>query len=210
MMYRDSLLLTGEKWSELDDNQKVEVLQTIENHVAFESHRIPCPVFAKGLYTGTDGIVLGSYDPSNRVIYVNSTQFDSEAMYGKTSKDIITACLHEGRHAYQHQVADGMVIHDNPEEAEIWRNNLSEGNYISFKENPRAYYNQPVEVDARTFAEQRYIQLNTEREALAESDTERESSKDIFERQMSCSDESDKMAASFLGNNIETNKYSVS
>jgi len=42
MMYRDSLLLTGEKWSELDDNQKVEVLQTIENHVAFESHRIPC------------------------------------------------------------------------------------------------------------------------------------------------------------------------
>lgn len=210
MMYRDSLLLTGEKWSELDDNQKVEVLQTIENHVAFESHRIPCPVFAKGLYTGTDGIVLGSYDPSNRVIYVNSTQFDSEAMYGKTSEDIITACLHEGRHAYQHQVADGMVIHDNPEEAEIWRNNLSEGNYISFKENPRAYYNQPVEVDARTFAEQRYIQLNTEREALAESDTERESSKDIFERQMSCSDESDKMVASFLGNNIETNKYSVS
>ena len=158
MTYEQSVLLTGSQWTELSEERKLEVLQTIENHSAFESGRLSCPVVGKFLYTGTDGVVLGTYDPKNQVIYVNSSQFASDTRYGKDSEAIVTACLHEGRHAYQHQVADGIVLHDNQAEADAWKENLSEGNYISFRENPRAYYNQPVEVDARRFAEeiQRY------------------------------------------------------
>ena len=94
MTYDQSILLTGDQWASLSDGQKVQVLQAIENHSAYEAGRITCPVVDKFLYTGTDGVVLGTYDPQNRVIYVNSSQFDPESKYGKTSETIITTCLH--------------------------------------------------------------------------------------------------------------------
>ena len=185
MTYDQSILLTGNQWASLSDGQKVQVLQAIENHSAYEAGRITCPVVDKFLYTGTDGVVLGTYDPQNRVIYVNSSQFDPESKYGKTSETIITTCLHEGRHAYQHQVADGIVEHDDPTEAAIWKENLAEGNYISFRENPKAYYNQPVEVDARAFAAEKYAELVASREQLSYSDTYHNNPLEVFERQLS-------------------------
>lgn len=126
MTYEQSVMLTGSQWTELSEERKLEVLQTIENHSAFEAGRLSCPVVGKFLYTGTDGVVLGTYDPKNQVIYVNSSQFASDTRYGKDSEAIVTACLHEGRHAYQHQVADGIVLHDNQAEADAWKENLSE------------------------------------------------------------------------------------
>lgn len=185
MTYEQSVLLTGSQWTELSEERKLEVLQTIENHSAFEAGRLSCPVVGKFLYTGTDGVVLGTYDPKNQVIYVNSSQFASDTRYGKDSEAIVTACLHEGRHAYQHQVADGIVLHDNQAEADAWKENLSEGNYISFKENPRAYYNQPVEVDARRFAEEKYAEIVAERQSHDIESYSDHEQKDIFEKQLS-------------------------
>ena len=83
MQYEEELLLTGTKWNALDEEKKLEILQTIENHVACESGRFPCPVESRFLYTGIDGIVLGSYNPNEKTIYINSSQFDAESMYGK-------------------------------------------------------------------------------------------------------------------------------
>ena len=34
MTYQESLLLTGDAWLKLSDDKKIEVLQTIENHMA--------------------------------------------------------------------------------------------------------------------------------------------------------------------------------
>ncbi len=163
MNYQESLLLTGDAWNYLSDEKKIEVLQTIENHMAFEANRMSVPVEGKFLHTGSDGIVLGSYDTDARRIYINTSQFDQNSMYGKDSSSLVTTCLHEGRHAYQHQVANGLVHHDDPNESEAWRENLRDGNYISFRENPRGYYEQPVEVDAREFATKRYEELVNER-----------------------------------------------
>ena len=185
MTYEQSVMLTGSQWTELSEERKLEVLQTIENHSAFEAGRLSCPVVGKFLYTGTDGGVLGTYDPINQVIYVNSSQFASDTRYGKDSEAIVTACLHEGRHAYQHQVADGIVLHDNQAEADAWKENLSEGNYISFRENPRAYYNQPVEVDARRFAEEKYAEIVAERQSFDIESYSVHAPKDDFERQLS-------------------------
>lgn len=217
MTYNESILLTGDAWTSLSDEQKVEVLQTIENHSAYESGRLSCPVLGRFLYTGSDGIVLGSYDPHNQVIYVNTSQFDPDSKYGHDSEALVTACLHEGRHAYQHQVVNGTVECEDETVAEEWRDNLAEGNYISFKENPRAYYNQPVEVDAREFAEEKYRELVDEREAISETDNQINDVKSVFERQMNetgCS--LGAHAASYEGNSesISTdvsseNKYSV-
>lgn len=184
MRYEENLLLTGIKWNQLDEGRKLEILQTIENQVAYESGRSACLVESKFLYTGTGGIVLGSYNPNEKVIYVNASQFDAESMYGKDSEALITACLHEGRHAYQHQAVEGLVTHENMDEVEEWRENLN--HYISFNENPRAYYEQPVEVDARKFGEERYKELVSERESLEVKDsTDYNLAKERFETQMS-------------------------
>ncbi len=210
MTYEQSVLLTGNQWTELSEERKLEVLQTIENHSAFESGRLSCPVVGKFLYTGTDGVVLGTYDPKNQVIYVNSSQFASDTRYGKDSEAIVAACLHEGRHAYQHQVADGIVLHDNQAEADAWKENLSKGNYISFRENPRAYYNQPVEVDARRFAEEKYAEIVAERQSYDIESYSGHEARDVFERQLydEGTDEAQK-AASFQQTETETNGISI-
>jgi len=187
MTYKDALLLTGEKWTALTDNQKIEVLQCIENHSAHESGRLSCPVVGRFLYTGNDGVVLGSYDPDNKVIYINTSQFDPDSKYGKTSEALVNTCLHEGRHAYQHQVANGTIECEDKTLAETWKENLSDGNYISFKENPRAYYNQPVEVDARQFAEAKYQEMLEERNTYSETEA-LSNAKCVFEQQMNNSE----------------------
>ena len=198
MTYNESLLLTGQQWNNLDENKKLEVLQTIENHIAFESGRLSCPVEGKFLYTGIDGIVLGTYDPASRRIYVNSSQLDSESMYGKHSDTLVTTCLHEGRHAYQHQVAEGIVHHDNSIEVETWRENLKTGNYISYRENPRAYYDQPVEVDARTFAAGRYKELICERKNLEiDNSVDYNQARKTFETQINNQSSNDGFAADY-------------
>ena len=72
MTYEQSILLTDKQWSSLSDEAKIQVLQAIENHAAFEAGRLNCPVVGKFLYTGDDGVVLGTYDPQSKVIYVTS------------------------------------------------------------------------------------------------------------------------------------------
>lgn len=182
MTYQESLLLIGNEWTSLSDDKKIEVLQTIENHMAYESNRVSVPVEGRFLHTGSDGIVLGLYDPRSGRIYINASQFDSESMYGKDSSTIVTTCLHEGRHAYQHQVVNGIVQHDDPSEAAAWRENLKDGNYISFEENPRGYYEQPVEVDAREFAACRYREMMSERlQAEMDRPDDYSKAKDAFE-----------------------------
>lgn len=188
MTYEQCLGLTSEKWSSLEDSEKIEVLQTIENRMAFESGRLPCPVVGQGLYTGEDGIVLGSYSRETQTIYINTSQFDPESKYGKDPDRIITTCIHEGRHAYQNQVANGLIAHEDAEEAEAWRENLAEDNYISYQENPVAYYMQPVEVEARSFAEDRMMQLQEERSNLLQQTNQESTAKSEFEHQMSSSD----------------------
>ncbi len=185
MTYKESLLLTGDAWTTLSDEKKVEVLQTIENHMALESQRMSAPVEGKFLHTGPDGVVLGTYDPGSGRIYINTSQFDPESMYGKDSSRLVTACLHEGRHAWQHQAVNGLARCDDPEEVEQWRENLKDGNYISFRENPKGYYEQPVEVDARAFAAGRYKELQLERlRAEIDRPADHSQAKRAFEAQM--------------------------
>lgn len=202
MMYEQCLGLTGEKWSSLEDSEKIEVLQTIENRMAFESGRLPCPVVGRWLYTGEDGIVLGSYSRDTQTIYINTSQFDPESKYGKDPDRIITTCIHEGRHAYQNQVANGLITHEDAEEAEAWRDNLAEDNYISYQENPVAYYMQPVEVDARSFAEDRMMQLQEERSNLLQQTNQESAAKSVFENQMSSGSNVSQEAACAVCNNM--------
>ena len=211
MTYNESIILTGEEWNNLTENKKLEVLQSIENHMAFESGRLSCPVEGKFLHTGGDGIVLGTYDPVSRRIYVNSSQFDSDSMYGKNSEALVTTCLHEGRHAYQHQVVDGIISHEDPGEIETWRENLKKGNYISYKENPRGYYEQPVEVDARNFATVRYEKFISERSKMEmDRHADYKQSRQVFETQMSKQSQNEGLVANYNRLDLQVNSKSES
>lgn len=167
MTYREMLnTLNVDVWNHLTENEKLDYFQSLENYMAMESNRESCKVNGRFLYTGEEGIVLGTYNPETREIDINVSQFDSCALYGKEPSRLTQTCLHEGRHALQHQVAEGKVNYPDQKTAEEWKHNLEEGNYISYKRNPKAYYNQPVERDAREFAETRYAALLAEKEKM--------------------------------------------
>ena len=153
MTYDESITAISENWSVMSAGEKLEALQAIEDRMAFESDRFACPVEGRELFTGEHSVTLGLFDPGSGRIYINSTQLEAGSRYGGDPQMLVSVCLHEGRHAYQHQAVNGAVFHDDPKELQSWKDNFD--NYISFRENPRAYYDQPLERDARAFAEAR-------------------------------------------------------
>ena len=171
MTYRDILnALNTVTWCNLTEEEKIDYFQSLENYMAMESNRESCKVNGKFLYTGDEGVILGVYNPVTREIDINVSQFDEYSLYGKDPSRLTQACLHEGRHALQHQVAAGKINYQDKKIADEWKHNLEEGNYISYRRNPRAYYNQPVERDAREFAENRYAALIFEKENMKNSE----------------------------------------
>lgn len=169
MTYEDCLTLTADKWNSLDVDTKIEILNTLETHEAEVNSRIACPVEGRFLYTGNDGIVLGQYDRNTCKIYINDSQFAPDSKYGSRSDRILTTLLHEGRHSYQHQAITGTIMHDETE-TKVWNENFQK--YITFQEDPKGYYAQPVEVDARNYASQRYQEILFERDSLSQLHTE--------------------------------------
>lgn len=183
MTYEDALRATGqEAWSGLSEEGKVEVLQTIENHLAAECGRETRSVEGKWLYTGDDGIELGRYQDGSQTICVNASQLGEGSLYGNDPDKMVETVLHEGRHAFQHDVAEGRIPYEDVETAHAWARNLEPGGYVRFDENPRAYWDQPVEADARRFASDRLSQLRLERAAVTEHDTEREAFREVSAR----------------------------
>ncbi len=190
MTYKEILnTLNPEVWRSLSEDEKIDYFQSLENCMAMESNRDNCKVNGRFLYTGEEGVVLGAYNPETREIDINVSQFDECSLYGKEPSRLTQTCLHEGRHALQHQVAEGKVKYHDSEVAEEWRHNLEEGNYISYKRNPKAYYNQPVERDAREFAETRYEALLAEKANMEISEDNIVNIKEaalVFSNQMEC------------------------
>ena len=180
MTYEDALRATKPgTWEGLSFASRLEVLQTVENHAAAETGRTPRTVKGAWLHDGPDSVELGAYDPSDNNIYVNNFQLRPDAKYGKNADDLVETILHEGRHAYQHQVARGEVCHGDAQEAAAWAENMKPGNYVQFSQNPKAYWEQPIEADARAHASKRLEQFRQERAALGQGETAR----DVFERQ---------------------------
>jgi hypothetical protein len=93
----------------------------------------------------------GGYSVTENAIYLNGKYFaldDPEEL-----KDIVDTIIHECRHARQHRMIDHPdEFHGDPAELERWRKNFAPGNYIRPEYDPRGYFDQSVEFDARNFA----------------------------------------------------------
>ena len=154
-----------ENWQEMDIEQMVGVLGSLENEIAKIQHRPAMILSAERLDENVFGQQYG-----NR-IELNSRILESS----KNNPDLLDAVLdtliHEGRHAYQHYNVEERMVHQSQAEVNSWRENFNELGYkdgspiaiqligpFSYTNSEltslgaRLYYYQPVETDAREYA----------------------------------------------------------
>jgi len=156
------------EWQGLSKEEKVEVLQEIENKVAEIAHRPPCEVRAESLGEG----YFGGYHPATNSIVLNSDYLEGQDVYEEYNcyTESMDTILHEGRHAYQQYNMNGREVHPSQGDIANWRDNIEEWGYQN-GESPlqiegldaastaklndlgaKLYEMQPMETDARKFA----------------------------------------------------------
>lgn len=155
------------QWEKLSLEQRVAALQQLENKVAEIEMRTPMEVQIKDLGDG----YLGYQDYSNGNIVINSEMMASSNY--NDFYEVMNTLFHEGRHAYQFYNLYDHVIEQNSELVESWRINLEDLGYengdsglIDFRHlGFKRYKAQPVEVDARVFAEDVMREIGLTKEA---------------------------------------------
>ena len=152
-VFRDIPELRFENWQDLSIEQRTEALNAFEAEIAKIEMRNVMPVEHENLGPGT----YGYYD-GNKVVV-------SDALIGSNSyadyREVLDTLLHEGRHAYQYYNLDVRQTEQSDALVDAWRVNLKELGYDSAStfdtlfatRGFQRYYTQPIEVDARHFAE---------------------------------------------------------
>lgn len=110
-----------------------------------------------------DDSLLGTYNHMTKTITVNSNPIKDGSLPGGTSEELLITVLHECRHAYQNLLSE-MYMQATPEQRNLyvftregvneWITNL--GDYKPGDESIEGqmeYFRQPIEEDARIFAE---------------------------------------------------------
>lgn len=140
------------KWVELDGDQRVEALNKLEQQVAEISMRNPMDVQMASFDKET---LMGTFDGTTLNIADHSLMDNSYDGY----KETLNTLFHEGRHAYQDYNLYVERVEQSQEMVDSWKvNNVDlgydNGDRLIFKDRGYLeYYTQPVEVDARVFAE---------------------------------------------------------
>lgn len=139
-------------WENLNVNQRLDALNQLEQNVAAITGRDACTITAEDLGSQVYGYTQGSK------IVLNSSLLSDGS--GEGLKQCLDTTLHEGRHAYQNYNVEVREIDQNSELVNSWKLNYDmgyeNGNCGLFdfqKMGLKRYIVQPVEVDARVFAE---------------------------------------------------------
>lgn len=140
--------LKYENWENLSPDERYQALQDAESRIAEIEHREFCPLELKALPEGH----YGYYSPVDKTITLNS-RYVNDSDFG-SYKETLDTLIHEGRHAYQDYNMTEREVHPRGGEVTNWKWNEYEIGYqnaelFGFK----AYAMQPVESDARAFAE---------------------------------------------------------
>lgn len=156
---RDTDGLKMEQWKELSLDQRVELLNQLESKIADIEHRPACPITVENLgelseYNGKIAGHLGYHEngPLGERIVINSELMKSDNPNGYF--EVLDTVVHEGRHSYQTYNMEQRQTHTSQGDITNWKTNLDKYGYqeaqtCGFK----LYWMQPVEADARKFAE---------------------------------------------------------
>ncbi|MCD8387566.1 MAG: hypothetical protein LUD17_11860 [Bacteroidales bacterium] len=152
-----------EEWQRMTQQERLDAMQKVENAAAEVSHRPKCEVKGESLGEG----YYGYFDPINKSITLNTDYLDGSY---ERYKDTLDTIIHEGRHAYQHYNVDERQVHPSDGDCTNWSKNLHDNMWGLFPENigyqsPQEvgferYWMQPVEADARAFAEDVFNKFN--------------------------------------------------
>lgn len=136
------------EWKEISFDNRMEVLQQLENKIAAISHRPACEVCTKNLGNG----YIGNYSQDSNKITINIDYIRSNS--GDAYIQVLDTLVHEGRHAYQHYNLYVREVHPRQGEVSNWCINEFEYGYKDVQHfGFKVYQMQPVEADARAFAE---------------------------------------------------------
>jgi len=146
-------MISPNDWANMNESERLSALNAMEQLEADNQDREPAKIISQKmpLYQG------GSYDYDTNTIKINIDSLSNEEPY-----HALGTYYHESRHAYQHEQANNTAKADNPKQAQEWKENLKKENYITYEQDPEGYYNQPVEIDAKDYAQTRMLQYNEE------------------------------------------------
>lgn len=138
------------RWSRLSAEEKARVLNSVEKEIAAIAHR-PCQhVSIAEMPPNTYGYFSGERIVINRNLLESSAR-DKNAYY-----ELLDTLIHEGRHAYQQYNVFAREVHPRQSEVNSWRENWADGYMrpdFARMHGFRLYKYQPVETDARQFAQ---------------------------------------------------------
>lgn len=146
-----------ENWKELSVGQRVEAMNEMEQKVAQIAMRDPVPVTCEEL----EGSIMG-LNTGNQLVIDEQLMADGSYESYLMAMDTL---FHEGRHSYQDYNLLVKRVEQSDELVNSWIANYKlsydNGNRLIFKEyGMLRYYTQPLEVDARLFAETVMRELN--------------------------------------------------
>lgn len=156
--------LDEKKWRKLSPEDKLGVMQAIADYEC--RIVLGAPTVQLLLNGDMQENILGAYinqvDKKNGVIYINENYLET----GR-AKNVLSTVLHEVRHAWQHRVAemlDVLAAHADKEDLALvdllreadFRENIL--NYNHSEDSMEEYLQQPMEKDARNWADTRYRQ----------------------------------------------------
>ncbi|MCD8130912.1 MAG: hypothetical protein LUE16_06480 [Lachnospiraceae bacterium] len=145
------LKLQPDIWDSLEDEEKLEVLQTA---AYIEQYSLGIPDHITVVVTDLEGCTLGSCTMEENVIYIDTDHFNDG-----WSWDVLNSVCHEAYHCYQYCLVDvlGQVDTDSKNLqmfSRVTAYAYEFNHYISGSEDYESYYSQKCEIDAREYAEE--------------------------------------------------------
>ncbi len=148
-------------WVTLSFEKKLDTLQKIADYECVCVLGIgPVKVEHEMFESDTE---RGEYRHDTKTVYIRTEHLDSGQV-----EEVVNTLLHEVRHSWQHNIVEMYATVENSldvrfTELELFRNARVFGeNYRDYKhaeDDEKAYYEQAVEVDSRSFASDRIVRL---------------------------------------------------
>lgn len=130
-----------EVWQNLEPNERLGVLQSIEDRMAAIQGRPPAALDAHEMDAGT----FGGWNGES--IAINSAHLASEMPVG----EFVDTIVHEGRHAFQDHAIENPGVVSDANTVTAWQENRA--NYLGAEEyGQELYMAQPLEADAWSYA----------------------------------------------------------
>ncbi|NDV59085.1 hypothetical protein [Bacteroides sp. 519] len=140
--------LRYDDWKELSFDERMDTLNKLESIMAEITHRPASVVLAKELGEGC----CGYFNSMSKEIVISSEHIKGESI--ECYANVLDTLIHEGRHAYQDYNLNEREVHPRQGELSNWRTNELDYGYRDVETYGFEHYAmQPVEADARAFAE---------------------------------------------------------